>query len=312
MAKKGVIVMEKNPAKTSRLTANSMKIAPYIFVLPFILSFLIFYLYPIISTVIMSFQKILGPGDVEFIGFANYARLLSPRFYNSLKVTTLYTIYTIAVLVPLPIILAVILNSKTTIGKEFFKSAFFIPALTSVVVAGIFYRYAFGDQPTSLMNTIVSALGGEPIKWLMGRGTGMFVLVLYCTWRWLGVNIVYFLSGLQSIEDQLYESAEIDGANALQKFFYITLPSLKPVIIYVVTISVYGGYAMFAESYTLWAGPRSPGDIGTTIVNFLYQQGFNENDLGYGSAIGITLLGIVAIVNAIQLSLFGFFKKESD
>ena len=69
---------------------------------------------------------------------------------------------------------------------------------------------------------------------------------------------------------------------------------------------------MFAESYTLWAGPRSPGDIGTTIVNFLYQQGFNENDLGYGSAIGITLLGIVAIVNAIQLSLFGFFKKESD
>lgn len=298
--------------RTPGLIKNSTKIIPYIFVLPFVLSFLIFFLYPIISTVIMSFQKILGPGDVEFIGFSNYSRLFSPRFYNTLKVTTLYTVYTIAVLVPIPIILAAILNSKVTIFKEFFRSAFFIPALTSVVVAGIFFRYSFGDQPTSLINTIVGVFGGEPVKWLMDRSMGMLVLIIYCTWRWLGVNIVYFLSGLQSIPDQLYESADIDGANALQKFFSITIPSLKPVIIYVITISVYGGYSMFAESYTLWAGPRSPGDIGTTIVNFIYQQGFNQNDLGYGSAIGIALLGIVMIINVIQLTLFGFFKKESD
>jgi len=92
----------------------------------------------------------------------------------------------------------------------------------------------------------------------------------------------------------------------------ITLPGLKPVIIYVITISVYGGYSMFAESWTLWNGPRSPGDIGLTLVNYIYQQGFNQNDLGFGSATGITLLFIVMTVNIIQLTVMGFFKKESD
>ena len=140
----------------------------------------------------------------------------------------------------------------------------------------------------------------------------MLAMVVLCTWRWLGVNIVYFLSGLQAISTELYESASMDGANAWQKFKSISVPGLKPVIIYVVTISVYGGYSMFAESYTIFSGPRSPGDIGLTLVNYIYQQGFNNNDLGAGSAVGITLLLLVLILNLIQLTLTGFFKKESD
>ncbi len=108
-----------------------------------------------------------------------------------------------------------------------------------------------------------------------------------------------------------YESASIDGANEWQKFLRITVPGLKPVIIYVVTISVYGGYAMFSESYLLF-GPRSPGDIGLTLVSLIYQLGFFENNLGAGSAVGITLLCIVMLINMIQLTLTGFFKKESD
>lgn len=289
---------------------NSTKVVPYFFVLPFIASFLLFFLYPIISTVIMSFQEIAGPFDVKFIGFKNYTRLMNPHFFNALKVSTVYTFWTIFVLVPLPIVLAVILNSNLTIGKNFFRSALFMPALTSVVVAGIFFRYSFGEQPDALINAIIGTIGLSPVNWLQGRTTAMVVLVLYCTWRWLGVNIIYFLSGLQGISIELYESAEIDGANTIQKFFGITLPCLKPVIIYVITISVYGGYSMFAESYTLWAGPRSPGDIGTTLVNYIYQQGFNQNDMGFGSAVGIVLLLIVMIVNFLQLSLMGFFKKE--
>jgi arabinosaccharide transport system permease protein len=291
---------------------SSKKIAPYIFVSPFIVSFLIFFLYPIISTVIMSFQEIYGPVDVKYIGLKNYSNLLNNHFFNAINVTTRYTFWTILVLIPLPIILAVLLNSKLTYAKNFFKSALFIPALTSVIVAGLFFRLAFGGQETTLVNYILGKFGVEPTIWLQGRHTGMLAMVILCTWRWLGINIVYFLSGLQSIPPELYESASIDGANAIQRFRHITVPGLKPVIIYVLTISIYGGYSMFAESFALWAGPRSPGEIGMTIVNYIYQQGFNQNNLGFGSAIGITLLILVMAVNIIQLTLTGFFKKESD
>lgn len=290
---------------------NSVKVAPYIFVSPFLISFLAFFLYPIISTVIMSFQEIAGPEDVKFIGIKNYTNLWNEHFFNAIKVSSTYTFWTILVLIPLPLILAVLLNSKTTIGKNFFRSAFFIPALTSVIVAGIFFKYAFGEQETTLVNYILGNFGISATNWLQGKYAAMFVLVVYCTWRWFGVNIIYFLSGLQGIPVELYESADIDGASNWQQFLKITIPSLKPVIIYVITISVYGGYSMFAESWTLWNGPRSPGDIGLTLVNYIYQQGFNQNDLGFGSAAGIVLLLIVMLVNIIQLSIMGFFKKEN-
>ncbi|WP_423243580.1 carbohydrate ABC transporter permease [Clostridium thermarum] len=304
--------MKPNPIRKGINILNSKKVAPYIFVLPFILSFLIFFLYPLISTVIMSFQKILGPGEVEFIGFKNYSKLFNKHFLNAIFVTTRYTFWTILVLVPLPIIIAVLLNNKLTFAKNFFRASLFIPALTSVIVAGLFFRLVFGEQSTTLVNFILGKFGIEPIVWLQGKHTGMFVLVLLCTWRWLGVNVVYFLSGLQTIPAELYEAAAIDGANEVQKFRHITMPGLRPVITYVVTISVYGGYSMFAESYALWSGPRSPGEIGMTIVNYIYHQGFNQNDLGFGSAIGIVLLLLVMLVNILQLSATGFFKKESD
>jgi arabinosaccharide transport system permease protein len=175
----------------------------------------------------------------------------------------------------------------------------------------MFFRYAFGSQDSTFVNAMLGMIGVKPRKWLMEAGTGMFALVILCTWRWLGVNIVYFLSGLQNISTELYESAEIDGANVIQKFFRITVPCLKPVIIYVVTISVYGGLSMFAESFAFWTA-RSPADIGLTLVGYIYSAGFTNNDLGLASAIGVTLILLIMVITVIQLSLFGFFKKESD
>lgn len=304
--------MSANTVKlTKKKRFQQAKVAPYVFVLPFILTFLIFFLYPIISTFIMSTQKIL-PGEVTFLGFTNYKNMINEHFFNALWVTTRYTFWTILVLIPLPMLLAVMLNSKTTIGKNFFRASFFIPALTSVIVAGLFFRLAFGEQDTTLINYILMKFGLEKRTWLQERHGAMLAMVVVCTWRWLGVNIIYFLSGLQAIPAEQYESADIDGANAWHKFTKLTIPGLKPVIIYVLTISVYGGYAMFAESYALFGGPRSPGDIGLTLVDLIYQKGFNENNLGMGCAIGITLLAIVMIVNLIQLALTGFFKKENN
>ena len=287
----------------------SQSVAPYVFTLPFMLVFVIFFIYPLISTVFMSFQSVL-PGQVQFIGLENFNRLMNAEFYQAVKNSLVYTLLTLIVLIPLPMLLAVFLDSKTMLGKNIFRSVFFIPALTSVVVAGTIFRLIFGEIPGALMNTIVGLFGQAPVKWLRIQGTAYMAMVVLATWRWTGVNILYFLSGLQSIPTELYESASIDGASPIQKFRHITMPMLKPTIIYVLTISIYGGFAMFTESYMLFAGNRSPGGIGLTIVGYLYRQGWEQNNLGFGSAIGLSLLVLVMIINVIQLRFFGLFRKE--
>lgn len=124
--------------------------------------------------------------------------------------------------------------------------------------------------------------------------------------------MMYFLSGLQQIPNDLYESASIDGASNWQKFWSITIPLLKPTTVYVLTISIYGGMAMFTESYILFNGNKSPNNVGTTIVGYLYRMGWEQNNLGLASAIGVFLLIVVMVINIIQLTANGTFKKEAD
>lgn len=306
--------LEKKPSTSPTPKQNilySQKVAPYVFVLPFIISFLLFFLYPVFSTILMSFQSIL-PGEVTFVGLENYKNLIGREFKRALSTNIIYTILTLAILIPLPMILAIILNSKLMVAKNIFRSTLFIPALTSVVVAGIIFRLIFGELEGSVMNQFIGLFGFEPINWLIKRETGMFALVLLATWRWSGINLLYFLSGLQSIPQEIYESAEIDGATPVKKFFYITIPMLKPITIYVLTISIFGGMSMFVESYMLWNGNNSPNDIGLTIVGYLYRKGLEQFELGFGSAVGMALLGITLIVNLIQLKFFGFFRREGE
>lgn len=292
-----------------RKLAYSQTAAPYLFVLPFMLSFALFFAYPVLSAVNMSFQEVL-PGQVRYIGLENYGSLWNPTFRKALMNSTEYTVFTLLVLIPLPLVLAVFLNSKLMVLRNLFRSTLFIPALTSVVVAGTVFRLAFGELEGSLMNTFITALGFEPQKWLRHEGLAMFTLVVLAAWRWMGINLLYFLAGLQNIPRELYESAEIDGASAWDRFRRITLPLLKPITIYVLTISIYGGYAMFTESYMLWAGNRSPNDIGLTIVGYLYRNGLEQNNLGLGSAVGIALLVMTFTITMIQLKLTGMFRRE--
>ncbi len=179
----------------------SPKVAPYLFILPFILTVLIFWISPLVKSGIMSTQNII-PGSVENIGLRNYQRLFKDRlFFLALGNSVKYTIWTLIILIPVPLLLAVLINSK--IGSDKFKSIFksilFIPALTSVVVAGIIFRLIFSESPTALMNQVVGFLGFDPIKWLKGSETGFMALLTVATWRWTGVNILYFLAGLQAI-----------------------------------------------------------------------------------------------------------------
>ncbi len=289
----------------------SHKAAPYMFIAPFIIFFLIVYLYPFFKTILMSFQRIDGPNHVTWIGISNYQKLFRDRnFAQSLMTTFRYAVWDLLILCTVPLIVAVILNSGYVKFPALFKSVFFIPALTSTIVAGIVFRLAFGTLDTSLVNRVLGLFGKEPYDWLMHPGSANFVLIILTLWRWMGVNVVYYISGLQAIPPELYEAAEIDGANALQKFFYVTLPGVRPVLIYVITITVLGGFAMFTESVALFT-QKYAGGIGRTIVGYMYQVGFYKSNLGMASAVGIVLLILVFGVNMIQLVLMGFFRKEN-
>lgn len=276
------------------------------------LTFIIFFIYPLATTVQMSFQDIL-PGQVTPVGLKNYQRLLGDRiFRTAVSNSVRYTIWTLLLLIPFPLIFAWIIESKSMRWKGLFKANLFLPVLTSVVVAGTIFRLMFGELDGSFMNTVRAFFGLNPLKWLKVRQTAFAAMVAMACWRWTGVNMLYYISALKSIPPELYESAEIDGANAWRRFIHISVPLVKPTIIYVLTISVYGGLAMFTESYMLWAGNNSPRNIGLTVIGYLYRQGWEQNRMGYASAVGLVLLVAAMTINLIQLRITGVLGKEKD
>ena len=289
----------------------SRKAAPYVFVLPFVLTFLIFWFYPLTSSVTMSCQERIMGQQPKWIGLSNYQKLLTDKvFLKAVGNSVVYMAGTLLLLIPFPMLFAVLIDNKFMWGQNFFKSAFFLPTLTSVVVAGTIFRLMFGEMETSLFNQVAGLFGMGPYKPLKSQVLSMAVLLIIACWRWTGVNMLYFLSGLKGIDTEYYEAASIDGANAWQKFRFITMPLLKPTTVYVTTISVYAGLAMFTESLMIFNGNNSPKNIGLTIVGYLYRQGIEKSKLGYASTVGIVLLIVAMVINIAQLVATGTFKKE--
>lgn len=293
----------------------SQKIAPYVFVLPFVLSLLIFWLYPLVTGITMSFQAV-NFGNKTWVGMQHYAKLAQDKFFKVAVMNSVeYMALTLLLMVPIPMVLAVLLESRLTKAKGLWKVIMYIPALTSVVISGLLFRLMFSEGVNGQMNVIMAALGRPAQAWLKSKTTGWAALLLLCVWRWTGVNVLYYVAGLKAIDSTLYESGDIDGANGWQKFRYITLPLLKPTTVYVITISVFAGLSMFLESFMIWAGNSSPKNIGLTIVGYLYKRGIEKNDMGYACAVGVILMLIALTINFIQLVATGTFhigKKKED
>lgn len=284
---------------------HSQKIAPYVYVLPFILTFAVFFVYPLISTIQMSFQDIL-PGQVEWVGFKNYSRLLGDKVFGQAVFNSVrYMLITCALLIPFPLLFAYMISSRSMKFEGFFKSLYFMPVLSSVVVAGIIFRMMFSELPGAMMNSLIAVLGKAPINWMKLEYPSLFALILLCCWRWTGMNMLYYLAGIKSIPVELYEAADIDGASAVQKFLHIGWPLLKPTTVYVLTISIYAGLAMFTESYMVFGNNTSPHNYGLTIVGYLYRYGFERLRMGYASAVGLVLLLVAMLINLLQLRITG-------
>lgn len=291
----------------------SQRLAPYFFIAPFVITLLAFWAVPLVRTFVMSTQNVMF-GEAAFVGTDNFERLWRDRiFWQAMYNSARYMVLTLVILIPVPLLLAVVINARLGSPrlKNLFKASMFVPALTSVVVAGIIFRLMFAETSTGLVNQVIAWFGADPVRWLRTDVGGLVALLSLATWRYTGVNILYFLSGLQSIPDEYYEAASIDGAGKLRQFFSITLPNIKPTMVYVTTISIYGGLAMFLESFMLYSGNSSPNNQGLTVVGYLYRRGIEENDLGYASAVGVVLLVVIMAINLTYLTLTGTFKKES-
>ncbi len=285
--------------------------APYLFCAPFIISFVVFMLYPMLYMIYRSFYKLEGISTYRFVGADNYQRILTdPHIGNAILTTLGFTLGITVVNLVLPLLLAVVLNHKLTPFRNLFRSAFYIPALTSIVVAGIFFRLFLAGNPDTPLNLMLQLFHQKPKEWLYDtKVIGVVALVFTSTWRWLGLNILYFLSALQTISPELYDAAYVDGANAVQKFRYVTLPGIKPILIFVTTILTYGGLRMFGESYVLWASKSSPGDIGLTVVLYIYRKAFGQFDMGYASAMSVVFFLCLMLLNFFFIKSLGIGKR---
>lgn len=264
--------------------------------------------YPLISSLVMSFYEMRGFQSRIFVGFDNFTDLfIDPIFWKSVWNTTLFAIGTLTIQLPIALLLALILNSKYVKGKNILRLAFFAPILVAGVFVAIIFNLIYDQRAGFINNEFI--LFGQEIGWLNDAKYVMPAVILTGVWQWAGFNMIYFLAGLQGIRQDLYEAAAVDGANWWQAFIHVTLPSLRPVIAFVVVVSMIGSLQLFDLPFILTNGGE-PADAGSTIVMYLYKNGFQFMRLGYAATIGWVLFIIIAIISIAQLKLLGIFREE--
>lgn len=284
-----------------------------VFLAPFLIVFLVFRVWPIFSAVTVSFQEIPSIGQSEWVGLANYQQLAQDeRFHDALRNTTLYTVGTLLLLIPIPLILAAMLHSGSVAAPGAFRTILFLPLLAGLVVVGVVFQLIL--TRSGILNAGLGLFGIPPLAWLETPALALPSLFLVAVWRWTGINIVYFSTGLATIPNDLYESAAIDGASGIRRFFHISVPLSKPIILFVSVLTLIGGFQLFVEPFILWAqsGGVGPNRAGMSIVVLLYRTAFTSFRLGYASAIGVVLALIIMVVAVIQLRAFGFFRRDVD
>lgn len=288
------------------------RLAPYFFVAPFFIGYGVFFLFPVLWSLYLSFFQRLGVlSRPRFIGIENYTRLLGDDlFRKSLLNTTYYALGSIFLIVPAALGLALLLTRRSLKGREFFRLFFFLPNITSGVVIAIIFVLVFSEEYGLINNYLIAPLGLENVRWLRNPVTIMPAIILVGLWRWTGINALYFMTGLQNIPPEVKEAATVDGASRWQAFRHITLPLLRPTLIFVVTVAIIGSYQLFAEPAVLVGNTGGPENAGLTVTMYLYQVGFRNLDLGYASAIGYALAVIIVVLSLIQLRFFGVFKED--
>lgn len=296
-------VRKKSKGALPAKAAFKKLFAPYVLLSPWLIIFLLFSLYPLIYSIIISFSKYnLLTSEFSLVGFKNYFDILtSKQFYSALWHTTFFAVGTIPFTVIFALSAALLINRKIPF-KQIYQAGLFLPVVTSVIVISTIFTYMY--SPDGLLNMIFEALGfpkPDP-NWLMNTKLALPCIMAMCVWSSFGYYMVLFLAGLQAIPDSLYEAGAIDGANSWQSLWFITLPQLKPIILFVLVINTIHSFQVFPEVFTMTKG----GPLGstTTIVYHLYEEGFHRFQMGSASAIGYILFVIIMVFSMVQMRLF--------
>lgn len=277
----------------------------YVFISPFYISFLVFGFLPVLFSIYLSFHKWKGLGPMEFVGLKNYTYLFGvggKAFWQSIENGIILFFMYVPIMTFLALVLAVILNSKLVRFFQAYRTMIFAPYVTSMIAAG----FTFGlmlQEKSGLFNAFLNMLGLPGVPWLEDIWWARVSLCLLVTWGWLGYNMVIMLAGLQTIPRELTEAALIDGASPVQAFFYITIPLLRPVILFSVILSTMGSFGLFNEVQALTGGGPMRATL-TTMVH-IYGEAFGNFRFGRASAQGYVYFALIFVLTLLQLKYFG-------
>ncbi|WP_205093352.1 carbohydrate ABC transporter permease [Thalassobacillus pellis] len=276
----------------------------WFFILIAVAGICLFYFYPMVQALLLSFQSGMG-ANLEYVGLDNYIRLFSdPTFIAALTNTMIYLLVQVPVMIVLALFFSVLLNDATLKFRGFFRLAIFLPCVTSLVAYAVIFKYLFGVDGLVNRFLIDLSITSEPLNWLSDPLLAKLTIIIAITWRWTGYNMIFYLSALQNVDKSMYEAAKIDGASALQQFFYITVPMLKPIILFTSIISTIGTLQIFDEIMNITNG--GPGNATLSISMYIYNLSFEYTpDFGYAATVSYVIVILVVLLSLIQFKVAG-------
>lgn len=276
---------------------------PLLFTGTNIVLFVLFFFIPAILGFYYSLTDYKGYATAEFIGLENYIELFQdPSFYKALTRTFRYAITLVPLVYVVSLSIALLLNNKKAMGRGLGRVIIFLPWTISGIIAGVIWKWLFGEH-FGFINYIISVIGGDPVPWFTNANAAFSVIIMAALWGGTAFNMLQFTNALKNIPASFYEAAEMDGASSWQKFWYITLPSIKPTSFMVILLGSIGAMKEFALVQSLTNG--GPGTDNLFIVQYIYQTGFDKMRVGYASAASMVLFVILLILGLIQMKVGG-------
>jgi lactose/L-arabinose transport system permease protein len=276
----------------------------WFFIIISVIAISFFYFYPMVDAFLLSFQSGMG-SNLEYSGLQNWSRLFNdPTFVAALVNTMTYLIIQVPIMIVLALFFSVLLNDETLKFRGFFRTAIFLPAVTSLVAYSVIFKYMFSSGGIVNQFLVDFSIISEPIAFLSDSFWAKVVIVIAITWRWTGYNMIFYLSALQNIDKSIYEAARIDGASSFQQFIKITVPLLKPIILFTTITSTIGTLQIFDEVVNITGG--GPGNATISISQYIYDLSFKYTpNFGYAATVSYVIVILVVILAVIQFKLAG-------
>jgi multiple sugar transport system permease protein len=282
--------------------------AGWLFATPALLLIAVFFLLPVASGLLLSLTDfdlygVADPSTVRFVGAANYGELLSSRVFWRAFVNTLgFVLIGGPLTIAAALGTAVLINARTTRLPSLFRTLLFAPVVATLVAVAVVWRYLYHPR-FGLLNQLLALVGLGPVNWLGEPSTAMLSIILLAVWKSFGFAMVIFVAALQAIPEHLYEAARLDGANLWQQLRHVTMPLLRPTLLFVSVTTAIGYFQLFAEPYVLTSGTGGPMDATLSLVLHMYKEGFRWWNIGYAAAVAFVLFAVILGATLVQLRL---------